>query len=159
MTNLLEASWKGGNMPLTQNKKAQGSLVVILLLLLLFVGQMNRTEAASRYYTDAQMKRKYGTYYSLFTISKLKISKGKLVVTGKLMNQNSIILKKKKRTFKLAKKMKEYLYFEENLAWRFEGTRSRSTFKRWLKSDKEIHFPAVHIWVKKGKITAFGLSD
>lgn len=146
-------------MQLTQNKKAQWSLIVILLLLLLFAGQMNRAEAASRYYTRAQMKRKYGTYYCLFTISKLKISKGKMSITGKVMNQNSKILKKKKRTFKLAKKMKEYLYIEGDLPWRFEGTRSRSTFKRWLKSSKEINFPAVHIWVKKGKITAFGLSD
>ena len=73
------------------------------------------------------------------------------------MDQNDKILKKKKRTFKLAKKMKQF-YIEGDKPWYFEGNQSKSTFIRWLKSSKEIHFPAVHIWVKKGKITAYGLS-
>lgn len=144
-------------MSILQHKKRRYCLAIIIFLILLFAGRISRLEAASRYYTRAQMKRKYGTYYCISTISKLKVSKGKVMITGKMWNQNAKLLKKKKRTFKLSKKMKEF-YIEGDKPWYFEGNRSRSTFIRWLKSFKRIHFPAVHIWVKKGKITAFGLS-
>ena len=144
-------------MSILQNKKKLYILAVIVLFLLLFAGRTRRFEASSRYYTSAQMSRKYGTYYWIASITKLKVSKGKVAITGELRDRNDRLLKKKKRTFKLAKKMKEY-YIEGDLPWHFEGNRSRSTFIRWLKSRKKINFPSVHIWVRKGKITAFALS-
>ena len=139
-------------------RKMQLGFVAVLLFLYVFFGRTDRFDAASRYYSKEQMQKKYGTYYMISSISKIKVSGGKVSITGTLQNKNYKLLKHKKRTYKLAKNMKKF-YIEGDWPWEYEGKHPRSEFIKYLKWYKKSHFPGIHFWVKKGKITAFGLSS
>ena len=145
-------------MSLIQNKKRYFVLLVIFSTLALFLGRVDNCKAASRYQTDRQMRKKYGTYYAVFSMTALKFSDNKVSITGTLLKKDLTITKHKKRTYKLAKTMKEYMYVERDGSWEYYGKKPRSEFKKNLRNEKRHHFPSVHFWVKNGIITAYGLS-
>lgn len=144
-------------MSLIQNKKRYFVLLVIFFTLVLLLGRVDNCKAASRYQTDRQMRKKYGTYYYIASLTGIKVSGGKVSITGTLRKQDSTLLKHKKRTYKLAKTMKEFI-IEGDEPYYFIGDKPRSEFIRNLRDYKKTHFPGIRFWVRNGKITAYGLS-
>ncbi len=137
--------------------KARKTIVFSVLMFLAFFAVCMRETYAATYRTDAQMKKQYGTYYFISTLTKIKYSKGIISITSRITPNGFKILSNKKRTYRLAKTMKEF-YREGDIPWQYKGRRSRHDFLVWLKRFKKTHFPAIHFWVRNGKIIAYAVT-
>ena len=144
------------------NKRWLNKIATACFLILCAAGIVllkTETVEAVRYYSDNDLKRINGTYYHVDTVKKVTYSSGKLSITGKL-RKNQKLLTSKKRTFKVAKKVR--VYGCDSGEWEYIRKISKKTFARdfnkYCKEFKTRRFPSIHFWIKKGTIVAYAVS-